>query len=112
MRLRRLVLSADESRILEEASRPAALPPAPEDNDEDQAYHPLWASKVASDEPEEYVAPQGALPREIAARLDDAESLVDVEVGHVHVRTRRPDIDVVVRDGDSVTSVSIREPQR
>jgi hypothetical protein len=108
--LRRSRLSDQERQRLEELERePASLPGEPENTPYEEL--PTEVESISSIEEASQVR-QGAISVDVKQALDAAEPIVDVEVGHVRVRSRRPDIDIVIREGDSVTAVSIREPRR
>jgi hypothetical protein len=112
VQLRRLVLTPAELHLLEShRPEPVDLPTALNDGSSasdrsatalyEEDEHPVVAS-----------AAQEALPAELEELVNSAEPLVDVEVGHVRVRSRRPDIDVVVQEGERIISVGIRTPRR
>lgn len=111
VRLRRVVLSADEESLLVEAQRAPAALPRPDDFD-DRPLTPIELESGAGPTTAEVPVRQGRLPNEIRTRLEGSEPIVDVEVGSVRIRTPRPEIDVVVHENGVATSVSIQQPQR
>jgi hypothetical protein len=112
--LRRLLLTAEERRILQEAARPAPASAPPEEvpglaYPQEIGRHggPLQPFQ----EPKSSNVPlQGALPIPIAERIAANETLVDVEVGEVRVRGMRPETQVVVQQDDDITVVTVRKP--
>jgi hypothetical protein len=111
VQIRRWVLTDEELRTLEAASRPAVDVPPPEEREGHDADIPN-ARVLTPPEHEGLPRLQDPLPGPLAEALHRQEPVVDVEIGHVRVRSARPDIDVVVRSGAEVTAVSIREPKR
>jgi len=53
-----------------------------------------------------------SLPGPVADRLNAVDRLVEVDVGDIRIRGMRPETEVVVQQGDQLTSVSVRAPQR
>ena len=109
VRLRRLLLTKAEKEILATNSRVPVEPP----HSPSSAYADEGAR--TSIRPQTSVHPQtntlqGALPRDVASRIDASDPLVDVQVGRVRVRTHRPTVEIAVQEGDTLTSVSISDP--
>ncbi len=116
VQLRRTVLTREESRVLEEAARPA---PQSEETFADDGSDPprlapgnarTGAQRVGGVAVE--IPRQGALPTLVERRLDAVEPVVDIDIGDVHVRGVRPETEIVVQQGEQVTSVAIRALRR
>lgn len=116
VQLRQLVLTDDEEQVLRDAAR--AAPPVPEPEQVAGPAHPRELPAGQRRTPE-FVDPassavpaQGVLPDPLAERLASTEPVVDVDIGDVHIRGLRPDIEVAVQQGDRITAVSVRKPRR
>jgi hypothetical protein len=115
VQLRRLILTEHEQRILTDHQRtPLQLPPAHSGPfDDDLRLQPPDQTMATDSMPDATLTTrQGALPSSVAEMMESTEPIVDVEIGHIRVRTPRPDIDVVIQEGDLATSISIRTPKR
>jgi len=111
VRIRGILLTAEEKRILEASSRPPAQLPttsgggvvAPGIRELLEADQPDTRSGKQSTHTN---ARQGTLPRRIKERLDSTEADVEVDVGNVVVRTQGLAVEISVQEGDRLTSIS------
>jgi hypothetical protein len=116
IQLTRMVLSAEERLILEEAARPAPPSAALSEvggSERPRALYRGVEHASATKEPDPGVLPrQGALPEAVGQELDASEPLVDIDVGDAHVRGVRPETRVVIQQDGHVTAVTIRALKR
>jgi hypothetical protein len=110
VRLRSLILTPEEKRVLAASTRtPAPLAPgrrhdAPAPGG---SYSDELEISVATYPGHETSARQGTIPREVKERLDATPADVEVEVGNIKVRTQGLAAEVAVQDGDRLVSISI-----
>jgi hypothetical protein len=90
---------------------PAPRPSEPLDQGGDEIVYRAAVQYAEPDDVRGVNARQGALPGEIARRIEAAPAEIEVEVGHIRVRTQGLGADIAIQEGDRLTTISVDPKQ-